>query len=131
MESWTYCASDAPWPYFAASAARLSRFGPVVPVVLAAASVWQPPQFWVKTALAFTAPPDDDGGGALAAAFCCRSQASNCLGGTTITTERIWLCPIPHSSLQMMLYVPIRVGVATSCVCRPGTASSFSRKAGT
>ncbi len=40
-------------------------------------------------------------------------------------------CPSPQSSVQMSEYSPIRVGVITSVVSIPGTASDFCPNSGT
>lgn len=48
-----------------------------------------------------------------------------------ILTLRISPCSVPQNSVQMMLYLPTRVGVNVSVFTSPGTISALSRISGT
>jgi hypothetical protein len=112
----------------------LSRSGPVVPLVPASASVWQPPQpaLVVKICLASgfaVCPPPP----AVAPPgwLCFLSHASKSARLTTCAVWRMTEWPRPHSSAQTTGYSPMRFGVARMLVLIPGTASIFMRNAGT
>src|SRR5438552_12867140 len=121
-----------------AYATSLSRSGPIVPVALAAVSVWQLEQpFALKTerpaaeAEVEVVEVEVDGGTGAALFFCCASQASNAAGFITIAWLRMSEWPSPQSSVHSSGNVPSRVGVMWSCVTSPGTMSSFCENCGT
>ena len=83
--------------------------------------MWQLPQpFCWKTA--------SPGGPALAPFF---MKAANLAGVTTSAWLRISAWPRPQSSVQITGNVPRCVGVMTSELCWPGTASCFCENSGT
>src|SRR3954468_22177402 len=142
IDSWTKASSG--WLAFFAYETRLSRSGPILPVALAALSVWQLAQpLALKTErpaaagdVVVVVEVDDvddvvvDEGGA--AVFpCFFSQESNAAGSITTAWLRMSEWPSPHSSVHSSGNVPSRVGVTCSCVTRPGTMSSLTENCGT
>src|SRR3954452_8759473 len=139
IDSWTKASSG--WLAFFAYETRLLRSGPILPVALAALSVWQLAQpLALKTErpaavgdVVVVVEVDDvvvDEGGA--AVFpCFFSQESNAAGSITTAWLRMSEWPSPHSSVHSSGNVPRRVGVMCSCVTRPGTMSSFCENCGT
>src|SRR3954451_3054909 len=139
IDTWTNAPSG--WFAFFAYETRLSRSGPILPVALAALSLWQLEQ---PLALKTERPAADgdvvvvvevvevvvDEGGA--AVFpCFLSQESNAAGSITTAWLRMSEWPSPHSSVHSSGNVPSRVGVTCSCVTRPGTMSSLTENCGT
>src|SRR3954463_10328702 len=136
IDSWTKASSG--WLAFFAYETRLSRSGPILPVALAALSVWQLAQPLALKTERPAAVGDgvvvvdvvvDAGGAALFSCFL--SQESNAAGSITTAWLRMSEWPSPHSSVHSSGNVPRRVGVMCSCVTRPGTMSSFCENCGT
>src|SRR3954451_12142179 len=143
IDTWTNAPSG--WFAFFAYETRLSRSGPILPVALAALSVWQLEQ---PLALKTDRPAADGDGDVVvevvevaevvvdegdgAAVFSCFwSQESNAAGSITTAWLRISEWPRPHSSVHSSGKVPSRVGVTWICVTRPGTMSSLTENCGT
>ena len=120
IDSWMNL-SSGPRFALAASAFRLSRSGPTVPVAPADFKVWHPPHpnCW-KTAspggpLDF--PP-------------LLTQVANALPVRIVTWLRMSAWPRPQSSVQITGNVPVLVGVTTIVLICPGTASCFCDSSG-
>src|SRR6476620_8168473 len=89
---------------------NLFRFGPMVPVAPASASVWQEEQaglaVLVKIVLPSGAAPPAAAWARLAA-----SHLSNAAGETTWALWRMTACPSPHSSAHTTGNVPVLIGL--------------------